>query len=68
MARFLLAKMASVAGLISTSVMLSGCETAAYRPIICDPGFTVKNGRCAKVTKAKVAGQKQKAGGQSLEY
>ena len=54
MARFLLAKMASVAALISTSAMLSGCETVAYKPIICEPGTMLKDGRCQKVTKTKV--------------
>jgi hypothetical protein len=58
MARFLLAKMASVAALISTSVMLSGCETVAYKPIICQPGTALKDGRCAKVTKAKAPKQR----------
>ena len=53
MARFLLTKMASVAALISTSVILSGCETVAYKPIICQPGTALKNGRCMSVTKAK---------------
>jgi hypothetical protein len=47
--------MASVAALISTSVMLSGCETVAYKPIICEPGTALKDGRCAKVVKTKVA-------------
>ncbi|BAB49089.1 mll1805 [Mesorhizobium japonicum MAFF 303099] len=51
MARLLLAKMASAAALVSTSVMLSGCWTIAGRPIICDFGFSLKDGRCAKVTK-----------------
>ena len=55
MARFLLAKIASVAALISTSVALSGCETAAYKPIICEPGTALKDGRCIKVTKAKAS-------------
>lgn len=52
MARLLLAKMASAAALVSTSVILSGCWTIAGRPIICDFGFSAKDGRCAKVTKA----------------
>jgi len=51
MARLLLAKMASAAALVSTSVMLSGCWTIAGRPILCDFGFSLKDGRCAKVTK-----------------
>lgn len=51
MARLLLAKMASAAALVSTSVMLNGCWTIAGRPIICDFGFSLKDGRCAKVTK-----------------
>jgi len=52
MARLLLAKMASAAALVSTSVMLNGCWTIAGRPIICDFGYLLKDGRCAKVTKA----------------
>ena len=51
MARLLLAKMASAAALVSTSVMLSGCWTIAGRPILCDFGFSLKDGRCAKVAK-----------------
>ncbi|WP_133117302.1 hypothetical protein [Mesorhizobium sanjuanii] len=51
MARLLLAKMASVAALVSTSVMLTGCWTIAGRPIICDFSFLLKDGRCAKVAK-----------------
>ena len=53
MARFLLAKMASAAALISTSVALSGCQTAIYKPIVCNPGTMLKDGRCVKVGKAK---------------
>jgi len=51
MARLLLARMASVAALVSTSVVLNGCWTIAGRPILCDFGFSLKDGRCAKVTK-----------------
>jgi hypothetical protein len=32
--------------------MLSGCWTIAGRPIICDFGYALKDGRCAKVIKA----------------
>ena len=56
MARFLLAKMASVAALISTSAMLNGCQTAMYKPIICNPGTMLKDGRCVSVAKAKAPG------------
>ena len=52
MARLLLARMASVAALVSTSVVLNGCWTIAGRPIFCDFGLSLKDGRCAKVTKA----------------
>lgn len=54
MARLLLAKMASAAALVSTSFMLSSCSTTAGRPVICDAGYTMKAGRCAKVTKPNV--------------
>jgi hypothetical protein len=53
LARLLLAKMASAAALVSTSVMLNGCWTIAGRPILCDFGYTMKDGRCAKVVKVK---------------
>jgi len=66
MARFLLAKMASVAALISTSVAISGCQTAMYKPIICEPGTMLKDGRCVKVTKAKA--NKPRAPKTSSEY
>lgn len=52
MAKLLLAKMASAAALVSTSFMLNGCTTIAGRPIICDFGYALKDGRCAKVIKA----------------
>ncbi len=49
MAKLLLAKMASVATLVSTSFMLNGCITIAGKPIVCASGYTLKDGRCAKV-------------------
>ena len=52
MAKLLLAKMASAAALVSTSVMLNGCWTIAGRPVICNFGYAMKDGRCAKVVKA----------------
>lgn len=55
MARLLLAKMASAATLVSTSLMLNGCWTIAGRPIFCDFGYSMKDGRCAKVTKANTS-------------
>ena len=71
MARFLLAKMASVAALISTSAILSSCQTVAYKPIICQPGTMLKDGRCQKVTKAKTQPNKPskpKSGGANSNY
>jgi hypothetical protein len=56
MAKLLLAKMASAAALVSTSFMLNGCWTIAGRPILCDFGYTMKDGRCAKVAKVKAYG------------
>ncbi len=55
MAKFLLAKIASVATLISTSILLSGCETSAGKPILCDPGTVLKNGECVRVAKVRPA-------------
>ena len=52
MARLLLAKLASAAALVSSSVMLNGCWTIAGRPILCDFGYAMRDGRCAKVVKA----------------
>ena len=59
MARLLLAKMASAAALVSTTVMLSGCWTIAGRPVICDFGYAMRDGRCAKVVKTKASGTSQ---------
>ena len=53
MARFLLAKMASVAALISTSVDVERLSDSHYKPIICNPGTMLKDGRCVNVAKAK---------------
>lgn len=39
-----------LAALISTSILVSSCQTAQYKPIICDPGYNpTSDGRCAKV-------------------
>lgn len=55
MAKFLLAKIASVATLISTSMLVSGCGTSAGKPILCDSGTVLKNGECVRVAKVKPA-------------
>lgn len=71
MARLLLAKMASAAALVSTSFMLNGCWTTAGKPIICDVGYALKDGRCAKVTKAnapKPDRRESRRGGSSSHY
>jgi hypothetical protein len=41
--------------LISTSMIASGCQTSAGRPIICEPGEQLRNGRCYKVVPTKFA-------------
>jgi len=69
MARLLLARMASAAALVSTSVILSGCWTIAGRPIFCDFGLSLKDGRCAKVTKVSAPrGDKSKAKRGNSQY
>ena len=72
MAKLLLAKMASAAALVSTSVMLNGCWTIAGRPVICNFGYALKDGRCAKVVKAKApqanVSSKPARGGSSSNY
>lgn len=45
----MLKKIASLAAMLSASLTLNACETAAYRPIICEPGTALKDGRCQKV-------------------
>ena len=70
MARLLLAKMASAAALLSTSVMLTGCWTTSGRPTLCDFGYAPDDGRCAKVTKTDASRRDQpEAGrGRGSEY
>lgn len=51
MARLLFAKLASLAAVVSSAVLLSGCETSSGRPELCKPGVT--DPRCPKVQKVK---------------
>ena len=51
MAKFLAAKLASLAAGISTAALLSGCETSSGKPEICSPG--VNDPRCPKIQKPK---------------
>lgn len=49
----MLKKIASLAAMLSASLTVSSCETVAYKPIICQPGTALKDGRCQKVTTVK---------------
>lgn len=51
MAKFLAAKLASLAAVISTAALLSGCETSSGKPEICSTG--VNDPRCSKIQKPK---------------
>lgn len=67
MAKFLIAKLASAAALVSTSIMLSGCQTSAGKPVVCDSGFEALNGRCYKVA-GKTAQTRGSEHGNSSAY
>lgn len=51
MAKFLAAKLASLAAVISTAALLSGCETSSGKPEVCSAG--VSDPRCPKIQKPK---------------
>lgn len=38
-----------LASMIAGSILVSSCQTSMYKPIICEPGTALKNGRCQKV-------------------
>lgn len=38
-----------LASMIAGSILVSSCQTAMYKPIICKPGTALKDGRCQKV-------------------
>lgn len=46
----MLKKIASLAAMLSASLTVAGCQTAMYKPIICEPGTALKDGRCQKVS------------------
>lgn len=58
MTKFLAAKMASLAMLISSAALISGCETSSGRPEICKTGD--RSARCAVVVKKKHVGKQKK--------
>lgn len=45
----MLKKLASIVAMVSASLTVASCQTAMYKPIICEPGTALKNGRCQKV-------------------
>lgn len=48
----MLKKLASIAAMVSASLAVASCQTAMYKPIVCDPGTALKDGRCQKVRQA----------------
>lgn len=38
-----------LAAMIAGSVLVSSCQTPMYKPVICEPGTALKDGRCQKV-------------------
>lgn len=41
-----------LAAMLSASLTVASCQTAMYKPIICEPGTALKDGRCQKVRSA----------------
>lgn len=48
----MLKKIASLAAMLSGALTVASCQTAMYKPIICQPGTALKDGRCQKVRSA----------------
>lgn len=42
-------KLASIAATLSAAITVSSCQTAMYKPIICQPGTALREGKCQKV-------------------
>lgn len=45
----MLKRLASIVAMVSASLTVASCQTAMYKPLICEPGTALKNGRCQKV-------------------
>lgn len=52
--------------MLSASLTVSACQTIAYKPIICDVGTALKDGRCQKVKAPKTVKPKMTAPRQSI--
>lgn len=38
-----------LAAMVSASLTVASCQTAMYKPIICQPGTALREGKCQKV-------------------
>lgn len=49
-----------LAAMVSASLTVASCQTAMYKPIICEPGTALRQGKCQPVQKAKAPQPKAK--------
>lgn len=43
-----------LASIVSAAITVSSCTTAMYKPIVCEPGTALREGKCQKVMRAPV--------------
>lgn len=49
-----------LAAMVSASITVASCQTAMYKPIICEPGTALREGKCQKVASKLVDAPKAK--------